>query len=173
MLSGKPLVQRVLERLAPQVASVVISCNRNADTYAQWAGRVVADAQPGRGPLEGVLAGLSAAGTDYVFACPGDAPLLSDAIVARLAAALAESDTDLALPHDGVQRQPLFLLAHRRIAQSLQRFLDAGGRAVHAFVDAGSCVVVDMHDERGTFVNVNTAAELAALAAAGHPKETS
>jgi len=165
-LAGKPLVQHVCERLQPQVAAIVVSCNRNADLYARWADRIVVDARTGRGPLEGVLAGLRIAETGHVFVCPGDAPLLSERIVARLAAALEDGSAQAAVPHDGVRTQHLFLLLRRALAERLARFLDAGGRAVHAFVDSLHAVPVDMADERATFVNVNTASELAALAAA-------
>ena len=168
LLDGAPLVQRVRERLAPQVASIVISCNRNRDAYARWGDVVATDAVPGRGPLEGVLAGLRAAHTGYAFACPGDAPLISSSIVARLATALEERSTDVAVPHDGERRQHLFLLVRSAVADRLAHFLDGGGRAVHTFVDELAVAEVDMRDERGTFVNVNTASELAALAQGAH-----
>ena len=164
-LAGKPLVRHVCERLAPQVAAIVVSCNRNVDVYARWADRVVLDAHAGRGPLEGVLAGLGAATTDYVFVCPGDAPLLSERIVACLAAAVGFRSADAAVPHDGERAQHLFMLVRRGIAEHLTDFLDAGGRAVHAFVDTLDVVTVDMADQRDTFVNLNTVGELAALEA--------
>jgi len=165
LLDGKPLVAYAHERLAAQVASVVVSCNRNREVYARYADMVVVDAAADRGPLEGMLAAMAAARTDYVFACPGDAPFLSRGIVARLAEALEREGSDVAVPHDGEQRQHLFLLARRALAERIRSFLDDGGRAVHAFVDARSIAVVDMSDARATFVNVNTPGELAALSA--------
>src|SRR6185437_13469649 len=38
---GRPLVDHAIERLAPQVATVMISANRNAADYASRAGRVL------------------------------------------------------------------------------------------------------------------------------------
>ena len=42
-LRGKPMVQWVLERLAPQVDEVLINANQNLDTYAAFGHRVVPD----------------------------------------------------------------------------------------------------------------------------------
>jgi molybdenum cofactor guanylyltransferase len=42
---GRPLALHVLARLAPQVAQVLISANRNQTRYAQWAA-VVSDPAP-------------------------------------------------------------------------------------------------------------------------------
>ncbi|WP_241117318.1 NTP transferase domain-containing protein, partial [Achromobacter xylosoxidans] len=42
LLRGEPLVAHVARRLAPQVGPLILSANRNADSYARY-GRVVAD----------------------------------------------------------------------------------------------------------------------------------
>ena len=56
---GTPMVQHVLQRLAPQTSAVLINANRNVDRYAMFGVPVVADALPDfAGPLAGMLAGL-------------------------------------------------------------------------------------------------------------------
>jgi len=164
LLHGLPLVQHVCERLAAQVAHVVISCNRNADTYRRF-GDVIVDGITDRGPLAGVLAGMEAATTDFVFVCPGDAPLLSRTLVARLRAVLDSTDTDVAYPDDGEQRQHLFMLVRRSLREALSDYLDAGRRAVHTFVQLQRCAIVDGPFDSDCFTNVNTADDLAQLAA--------
>jgi len=165
-LAGAPLVEHVRQRLLPQVAHIVISCNRNAPVYARWGDTIVADDMPECGPLAGIAAGLARIETDYLFACPGDAPFLSTTLVERLAGALDHDATDIVLPHDGVRRQPLFLLIRRSLTTTLRRYLDAGGRAVHTFIDQQRHVVVDAAFEAESFVNINTPAELDAATSA-------
>lgn len=59
LLRGEPLVAHVARRLAPQVGPLILSANRNAETYARY-GRVVADDTDALGAWQGPLAGLAA-----------------------------------------------------------------------------------------------------------------
>ena len=69
-LDGRPLVAHVIERLAPQVTTLVINANRNAERYAVFGYPVVADAIGGfAGPLAGLHAGLTAATTPFRRFC--------------------------------------------------------------------------------------------------------
>lgn len=163
LLHGAPLFVHVHERLLPQVARIVISCNRNFDAYSRCDDTTaVADDPPGCGPLGGVLAGLAHADTEYVFVCPGDAPFLSRTLVARLATALDDEHADVALPHDGARRQHLFVLMRRALAAEVRRYLGTGARSVVGFVDRQRVAVIDAALERDAFINVNSAADLAA-----------
>ena len=56
-LAGRPLVAHLLEALRPQVATVLISANRNTEVYARFGATVVPDPWPDfRGPLAGIAA---------------------------------------------------------------------------------------------------------------------
>ena len=86
---------------------VVRAAGQVLPTLPGWA-EVAVDAAPGRGPLEGILAGLCAidqrAAIAFVAAC--DLPLLVPAFVAAVVAAL-DDDHDVALPVAFGHRQPL------------------------------------------------------------------
>ena len=161
-LGGSPLVAHVRQRLLPQVGRIVISCNRNHETYRRWGDTTVKDERPGQGPLAGILACLDVADTEYLFVCPGDAPFLPTTLVERLTGALRRDGADIAIPHDGIRRQHLFMLLRRSLLPALRDYLAAGGLSVHAFVDSVRHVVVDCADEAGGFVNVNSPADLLA-----------
>ncbi len=163
-LAGMTLVEHVRNRLRPQVACVLISCNRNFERYGRWRDPIVVDETADRGPLGGVLAGMQRADTDYLFVCPGDAPFLSTTLVARLTSALCRDGADIAIPSDGARRQHLFQLLRRSLADALRDYLDAGGRSVHEFIDRQRTVVVDAAFERDAFLNVNSPADLHAAA---------
>ena len=55
---GAPMAAQVAQRLRPQVARLLISCNRNTDYYATLADATVADS---RRDFQGPLAGIEAA----------------------------------------------------------------------------------------------------------------
>lgn len=71
--------------------------------------RVVDDAREGRGPLEGLAAGLAAVAddADLAYVSSTDVPLLHPAFVARVLAGAAEEDVDVALPVAQGFRHPL------------------------------------------------------------------
>jgi molybdopterin-guanine dinucleotide biosynthesis protein A len=71
--------------------------------------RVVEDAREGRGPLQGLAAGLAAVGdeADLAYVSSTDVPLLHPAFVARVLAAAQREDVDVALPVAQGFRHPL------------------------------------------------------------------
>jgi molybdenum cofactor guanylyltransferase len=71
--------------------------------------RVVDDAREGRGPLQGLAAGLAALAddADLAYVSSTDVPLLHPAFVARVLAGAAEEDVDVALPVAQGFRHPL------------------------------------------------------------------
>jgi molybdenum cofactor guanylyltransferase len=168
LLDGVPMVAHVHARLSPQVACVVISANRELHHYQQWADRVLPDDLPDCGPLGGIATALRQVDTPLLFCCPGDAPLLHDTLVDRLVTALALTDADIAVPHDGARDQPLFALMRVGERHSLQSYLEIGGRSVQGWLAGCHVVTVDASDIAGHFININTAAELAAASTPVH-----
>ena len=164
LLGGVPLVEHVRERLRPQVARILISCNRNFGEYGRWNDTIVQDEGSNLGPLGGILAGLRLTDTDRLFVCPGDAPFLSTTLIDRLTAAL-DRDADIALPRDGIRRQHLFSLMRRSLESPLADYLQSGGRSMYSFVEQQRTVVIDASSERDAFFNVNSPGDLRAAEA--------
>ena len=165
VLDGRPLIAHVLARLAPQVGDVLINANQNLGRYAEFGVPVVADAVGGfAGPLAGLHAGLTRTTRDFVVTVPCDSPFLPDDLVARLAAARAEADADLAVARTFDQPHPVFALVRRAVLPHLAAFLDAGGRKIDAWYATLRVTEVPFDDEAQAFRNINTADELAAAA---------
>lgn len=163
-LAGRPMIAHVLAVLAPQVASVMINANRNQDRYAQFGHPVIADLDDGfLGPLAGLAAGLQAAATPLVLTAPCDCPLLPGDLVARLRAALAAEDAEIAVPFDGERLQPVFALVRRELATSLAAYLAGGDRKIDRWFAQHRLAQADFSDRPETFVNVNDPDERAAL----------
>ena len=161
-LAGRPLVAHVIERLAPQVGTIVVNANRNAERYAQFGYPVVADAIAGfAGPLAGLHAGLSAAKTPFVATSPCDSPFLPNDLVERLAKAFESNDLDIAVARTHDQPHPVFALVRRSVLPHLARFLEDGGRKIDAWYASLPLAEVAFDDEEDAFRNINTHAELA------------
>lgn len=159
---GIPLVAHVHARVLPQVGRVIISANRATATYAQWADTVLVDDVPNCGPLGGIASALRSVITPLLFCCPGDAPLLHETLVERLATALVMSEADIAVPHDGERTQHLFALTRVSEYPSLAAHLAAGGRSVHGWLAGRRTVTVDATDIADHFMNINTDEQLVA-----------
>ena len=158
-LRGKPMVEWVLARFAPQVAEIVINANQNVPTYEKYGHRVVSDQIGGfAGPLAGLHAGLNAAKHPLVVTVPCDSPFLPEDLVGRLRGSM--KDHDLAVAKTGDQAHPVFALMKREVRESLEAFLASGGRKIDAWYAALKVVEVPFDDEADAFRNINTMDEL-------------
>ena len=81
-IGGKTILERVLARLAPQCAAIILNANGDPARFADTGLPVVADDVPDfAGPLAGILAGLDWAAAHApdiadVVSVPGDCPFL-------------------------------------------------------------------------------------------------
>ena len=127
MLGGITLLERVIERLRPQVDALLLNANGDPSRFARFALPVVPDSIPGfAGPLAGVLAGLdwaAAQGPDYpyIVSVATDAPFLPDDLVMRLTNGLMEAGADLACAASGGRVHPVFGLWPVRLREDLRR----------------------------------------------------
>ncbi|HEX5612167.1 MAG TPA: molybdenum cofactor guanylyltransferase MobA [Burkholderiales bacterium] len=156
---GKPMVQWAIERLAPQVAELVINANQNRAEYERFGHRVVADELSGfAGPLAGLHAGMKAASHEVVVTVPCDSPFLPPDLVARLQQSLGPCE--LAVAKTGAQPHPVFSLVRRSVLSHLEAFLAGGGRKIDAWYATLKVVEVAFDDEEDAFRNINTLEEL-------------
>lgn len=164
MFRGRPLVAHVIERLGPQVGTILINANRNPQAYAAFGHPVVSDEIEGfAGPLAGFERGLAHAKTEFVVTVPCDSPFLPADLVQRLRAALDAKGADLAYARTGDQPHPVFCLMRRTVHDSLRAFLSAGERKIDRWTARLSVAEVAFDDEAAAFANINTSGELAAL----------
>ncbi len=161
---GRPLVEHVIERLAPQVDELLVNANRNPEDYARFGHRVIADEIEGfAGPLAGFERGLAHARGEFVATVPCDSPFLPHDLVARLRSALEDARTDLAVARTGAQPHPVFCLMRRGVHASLVAFLASGQRKIDRWYASLPVVEVAFDDEADAFLNINTREELTHL----------
>ena len=112
-IGGRPLLQRVIDRLAPQCDGLVLNANGDPARFAAFGLPVIADGVADfPGPLAGILAGLDWAATHWpgvrwMLSAPGDCPFLPDDLVARLHAARVAENAALAVAASVGQSHPV------------------------------------------------------------------
>ena len=157
---GRPLVQWAVERLAPQVDSLLINANQNLETYAGFGHPVIPERIGGfAGPLAGLHPGLTASETPLLVSAPCDSPFLPQDLVVRLRAALEAAGAELAVAKTGNQPHPVFSLLRRELLDGLTAFLEAGGRKVDTWYTSLKVAEASFPEERA-FANINTLDEL-------------
>ncbi|MCB4360431.1 molybdenum cofactor guanylyltransferase MobA [Quatrionicoccus australiensis] len=160
-LLGRPMVDWVIERLAPQVDELLINANQNTERYADFGHPVVADRIPDfAGPLAGLHAALSAATHPLVATAPCDSPFLPSDLVFRLQQALTAGQAELAVARTFDQPHPVFCLCRRELLPHLTAYLANGERKFERWYSTLKVVEVPFDDVAAAFENINTREEL-------------
>ncbi|MDK1022969.1 MAG: molybdenum cofactor guanylyltransferase MobA [Gammaproteobacteria bacterium] len=148
---GRPMVQHIIEALAPQVDEILISCNRNMDTYRNFDLPLVADEIEGfLGPLSGLASANKFCHFDLVLTVPCDCPLLPSNLAQNLYKSLQSAD--IAVAHDGTDLQPMFLLVQKSVIASIENYLAEGNRSVKGWLETRSYTTAQFTDG---FLNLN------------------
>jgi molybdopterin-guanine dinucleotide biosynthesis protein A len=166
-LGGRTILERVIERVRPQVARLVLNANGDPARFAACGLPVVPDGVEGfPGPLAGVLAGLewaraNAPDATWVASFPGDAPFVPRDLVARFLAA-TEGGAELACARSGDQEHPVVGLWPVRLADALRHALvEESLRKVDRWTARYRLEVVDFADRPvDPFFNANTPEDL-------------
>jgi len=167
MVGDQTVMQRLIGRMAPQVARLILNANDDPARFGELGLPVVGDDLPDRpGPLAGVLAGLDWAArcapeVRWVVTVPSDAPFLPEDLVARLHAGLG--DATLACAASGGRTHPVVTLWPVALRHDLRHALVAEGlRKVGAYVRRHDPAIVEWPVEGvDPFFNVNTLPDLA------------
>ncbi|MES2263421.1 MAG: gephyrin-like molybdotransferase Glp [Pseudomonadota bacterium] len=166
---GSTMAAHVMQRLAPQVASISINANRNQESYAALGVPVWPDDLTGfEGPLAGLQTGLRRCQTDLLLTVPCDSPFLPPDLAQRLYDALQEQQADLAVAvtlesgDDGTQHRqlhPVFSLVKTGALAQLSAYLDSGARRMDGWYKDIKVAEV-LFDDASAFRNINTLADL-------------
>ena len=163
-LAGRPMIEHVIERVKPQVGSVVINANRCLDEYRRYGFPLISDARGGfEGPLAGMATALRRCDVAWVMTVPCDSPLLPLDLAARLYRAAETRNAEVAVAGDGERLHPVFCLLSPRVVVDLEDFLASGQRKIDRWFERVNTARVDFSDEAECFSNVNTDDDLARI----------
>lgn len=159
-LNQKPMIEHITDRIKDQVDDIVISANRNIDSYKQFSNKVIKDKNNNFfGPLAGVLSCIPECKHEWILVTPCDTPLLPDNLVNRLN---KTDDYKLVVAKSQQQRQLIFLM-HKSLKENLNEFLLQGHQKAMSWIELQNPKVITFSTADNTFINVNTQSELESL----------
>ncbi len=167
-LGGQPLLDRVIGRLAPQVADLALNANGDPARFVRFGLPVLPDSIAGfAGPLAGVLAGLdwaAAQGAETIVTAAADTPFFPCDLVPQLLYASEGMTHPLVLAETpdarrGRARHPTFGLWPVALRDDLRAALAGGLRKVVLWTDQHGGRTALFPDE-SAFFNVNTPEDL-------------
>lgn len=171
---GRPLIQRVIERLAPSADQVIVTTNQ-PDAYRFLGVPLVPDILPGRGALGGLYTALEAANHPLVAVVACDMPFASPALLSAQRTLVEQPGSpplDAAIPLLPGGTEP-FHSVYRRSAclPLIQAALEADKWRVDAWFSKANIHFIKEDEVRRydpdlrCFLNVNTPEDLTAAEA--------
>lgn len=173
MLGGKPMLTRIIERVRPQVADLILNANGDPGRFAEY-GLPVAEDVIGEeswgfaGPLAGVLTGLewvlkNAPEIEWVATFATDAPFVPLDYVDRLITAVDQDGAEMACAVTNGRTHPVFGLWPVRLAGELRQAMTGEEmRKIDLWTARYELVEVDFPAEPfDPFFNVNSKDNLA------------
>jgi molybdopterin-guanine dinucleotide biosynthesis protein A len=173
--SGRPLICRMVERLAPAADELIITTNEAdrlaflKDEFPSLSIRLIPDEYNERGALPGLYTALKAATNSYVAVVACDMVFASPRLVVAEAIALHKHAADIVVPYNKHGYEPLHAVYRKEtcIGPVKQR-VDEGNKRVQSFFEDESLelfrftheMVAEVEPRGGCFVNVNTPDEL-------------
>lgn len=109
---GRPLIQRVTERLSTIADELIVTTNRPEDyAFLNW--RLVADLKPGRGALGGLYTAIASATNPTVAVVACDMPFASPALLEAAGRLLVREEADVVIPKSDGGYEPLHAVYRR------------------------------------------------------------
>jgi molybdopterin-guanine dinucleotide biosynthesis protein A len=162
---GRPLIQRVLERVSPVADELIVTTNR-PEEYRFLDLRLVSDLKPGRGALGGLYTAIASASHPIVAVVACDMPFASASLLRAASRILVEEDADVVIPRSQEGYEPLHAVYRRETClPAIESAIEADQWKVIAWFPRVKVHVVTLeeireHDPSGrAFWNVNTPEE--------------
>jgi molybdopterin-guanine dinucleotide biosynthesis protein A len=163
---GRPLIQRVMERMAGIAAEVLVTTN-HPEAFSFLGVRLAGDLQPERSSLGGLYTAIHAARGPLVGVVACDMPFASPALLAGECDLLESGQYDVVIPRSAEGFEPLHAVYRRETCLlAIRAALEAGERRMVSWFPSVKVKVlapeeVLSYDPGGrAFININTPEEL-------------
>jgi molybdopterin-guanine dinucleotide biosynthesis protein A len=164
---GRPLIQRVIERLSPVADELIVTTNRPAD-YSFLNLPLFSDLKPDRGALGGLYTAIASAAQPFVAVVACDMPFASSAFFEAATELMVAEEADVVIAKTEEGYEPLHALYRRdSCLPALEAAIDADQWKVIAWFPQVKVHVLTpdelkRFDPSGlAFWNVNTPEEFA------------
>jgi len=164
---GRPLIQRLIERLSPIADEIIVTTNR-PEAYSFLELRLIPDLKPGRGALGGLYTAIASATHPIVAVVACDMPFASATFIETASQLLVEEEADVVIAKSNEGYEPLHALYRRETClPAIEAAIDADQWKVIAWFPQVKVRVLTNEelkqlDPAGlAFWNVNTPEEFA------------
>jgi molybdopterin-guanine dinucleotide biosynthesis protein A len=166
---GRPLIQRVIERLSPVADELIVTTNRPED-YAFLDPRLTlhTDLKPGRGALGGLYTAIASAKNPLVAVVACDMPFASSKLIQAGSRLLVEEGADVVIAKSDEGYEPLHAVYRRETClPAIEAAIDADQWKVIAWFPQVKVRLLTPEEIQGydpqglAFWNVNTPEEFA------------
>ena len=128
---GRPLIQRVIERLTPIADEMIVTTNRPAE-YGFLNQRLVPDLRPGRGALGGLYTAIDSAASPFIAVVACDMPFASKNFFESAYSLMVKEEADVVIAKTDEGYEPFHALDRRETCLP----------AIEAAISAGQWKVV-------------------------------
>ena len=150
---NKPLIEHVIDAVKNQVDDIVISANRNIESYQQYSANVIGDStEDYQGPLAGIAACLKHCKHELVLVVACDMPNLPSNLVTRLISEIQDNSFSIATVDNHHQ---LALIIKDNMDDSVQQRLKNKQLKLIQWVESVPYITVSFDDIPDAFVNLN------------------
>ena len=164
---GRPLIQRVAERLSTIADELIVTTNR-PDEYAFLNLPLFSDLKPGRGALGGLYTAIASAKHPIVAVVACDMPFASPSLLEAASRLLLQEEADVVIPKSEEGYEPLHAIYRRETClPAIDATIGADQWKVVAWFPQVKVRMltpdeISQHDPSGlAFWNVNTPEEFA------------
>ena len=162
---GRPLIQRVADRLTPIADEIIVTTNR-PDAYAFLNLRLFSDIKPERGALGGLYTAIASATQPIVAVVACDMPFASPRLIETMSRLLVEEEADVVIAKSEGGYEPLHAVYRREAClPAIEKSIEADQWKVIAWFPQVKVRVLTMDEitsadpEGLAFWNVNTPEE--------------
>ena len=126
MLGGKTLISRIIERVSPQISTLILNANGNPNRFSDYNLPVVPDVIGDHaGPLAGVLTGMEwmrkyRPEIQWLASFPGDAPFIPLDFVIKCLKAIKRMDVEIICAKSAGRAHPVCALWSVKLADGLR-----------------------------------------------------
>jgi len=164
---GRPLIQRVVERLSPVADELIVTTN-HPDDYAFLKLPLISDLKPGRGALGGLYTAIASASNPIVAVVACDMPFASATLLEAATRLMLEEGADVVIAKSDEGFEPLHTVYRRETClPAIEAAIEADQWKVVAWFPQVKLRVltsdeIKRYDPSGlAFWNVNTPEEFA------------
>jgi len=159
-ISGKRIIETNIELLKGIFDRVIISTN-NPELYFYLGVLMVGDVVEYRGPMTGILSGLTIPEVSEVFVTACDMPFINAELIKYIVDKW-EKEYDALIPIFDDKPQPLLGIYSKRIAKSMEQSIINGERSLREFLRGINVFYINEEEVRNidpesrSFININT-----------------